>query len=131
MKADNPVQKHLVLILWLVAIHSFAVGCGLMFSPPSLLQFFGFGHYGEKFFPVQGGVFHIVMSVAYVLAAVGLQRYNGLLQLSILAKIMATIFLLSYYFFINPIWTVLASGIGDGLMGIVLFWAYRRFIKYK
>ena len=71
------------------------------------------------------------MSIAYALAAYNLARFNTLVIFSILAKIIATVFLLSYYFFFDKIWTVLLSGIGDGLMGIAIFWAFQQYNKYS
>jgi hypothetical protein len=38
---------------------------------------------------------------------------------------MATLFLLIYAVFIDMVWMVLASGVFDFLMGVVLIWFYR------
>ena len=43
--------------------------------------------------------------------------------LTIVAKAVATVFLLVYFVFMEPIWVVLASGIGDGLMCLLVLWA--------
>ncbi|MEW6413540.1 MAG: hypothetical protein AB1483_13875 [Candidatus Zixiibacteriota bacterium] len=120
-------RNRLVLVLWLVGIHSIVVGFGLIFLPPSYVPFFGFAPFAEKFFPVQGGVFHLVMAVAYIMAAVRPERYPGLIILSFVAKLMAAAFLLTYYILIDRIWMVLFSGVGDALMGLVIYLLYRAF----
>jgi hypothetical protein len=68
------------------------------------------------------------MCVAYLLAARDI--YNtGLIIFIIVAKVIATIYLLIYYFMIDQILTILLSGIADGLMALLvgLLWqAYRK-----
>ncbi len=113
-------KKRLSLFLWLVAIHSFSVGLGLIIQIPSVMEFFGYGICSEHFFPAQGGVFHIVMAVGYALAAGDPDRNKCLVIFSIFVKGMATVFLFTYYFAIERIWSILVSGIGDGLMMIII-----------
>jgi hypothetical protein len=108
----------LSMILWLVALHSFIVGIGLIVMPPQL------NSGGDRFFQSQGGVFHIVMTIAYSLAALRTSRFECLILFSIIVKFSATIFLFIYYFFAVQIWMVLLSGITDCLMGIVILWMY-------
>jgi hypothetical protein len=129
MKIILNARQRLLLILWLVAVHSFLVGLALMFVPASLMPLLGFKIVVEKFFSVQAGVFHLVMVLVYSLAAIGLERFRGLILLAILAKFMATIFLFTYYFLIDSVWTVLFSGIGDGLMGIAILLAFLSYHK--
>ncbi len=131
MKAVLNVGKYLPIILWLVAIHSFFVGIGLIFMPASVMPFFGFEAYAEKFFPVQGGVFHLVMGVAYALAAKDVERFGGLIILAIAAKFMAAIFLFTYYISIDKIWMVLLSAISDCLMGIGILLAFLSYSRNK
>lgn len=50
-------------LLWLVALHSLAVGVGLLLQPADLLARAGYAPVGEPYFPSQGGVFHVVMAV--------------------------------------------------------------------
>ena len=129
MKMNFNNKKWLSIILYLVSIHSFFVGIGLIFMPGSLMKFFGFEIPVEKFFPVQGGIFHIVMCVIYALAASNIKRNSELIFVTIIAKFMATFFLLIYYIFVDNVWMVLSSAIADCLMGIailILFVGYRR-----
>ena len=117
----------LTLLLWFAAIHSFLVGLGLVLLPASAMSFFGLIPYVERFFPVQGGVFHIVMSVAYTLAAIRTDRFLQLIVFAIVAKLMAAVFLFTYYIAIDGIWVILLSGAGDGLMGLALLLAFRAY----
>lgn len=118
-------EKFLSLVLWLVALHSFCVGIGLILMPSAWITYFGFREIHEPFFRVQGGVFHIVMCVAYVYAARRLKQCVYLVDFSIIAKFMATVFLFSYYLFAAGAWMILASGVGDLLMAIVLLYLSR------
>jgi hypothetical protein len=119
----NKWEKILKWVLWLVALHSIGFGISLIVLPVSVIEFFGF-HLAEKFFAVQGGVFHIVVSLAYIMAALDLTHASKLIILSCTAKFMATIFLLSYYFFEKHIFMVAFSGIADFFMGLTILVLY-------
>lgn len=127
-KIINDSGFRLSLLLWLIAFHSFAVGVALILIPPDLMQYFGYNLINERFFSLQGGVFHIVMSVCYFLAALKLEKFKGLIILSITAKFIATIFLTSYFIIFEQIKVVLLSGIVDYLMGMAILFAY---LSYK
>jgi hypothetical protein len=122
--------KILQWFLWLIALHSIGFGISLIVLPISVIELFGF-HLVEKFFAVQGGVFHIVVSLAYIMAALDLNRSAKLIVLSCTAKFMATLFLLSYYFFVNHIFMVIFSGIADCLMGLAILFTYLLYQKTK
>ncbi|MFA8436158.1 MAG: hypothetical protein ACEPOZ_16695 [Marinifilaceae bacterium] len=119
-------EKLLKVLLYLVGLHSFLVGIGLIVLPVSSMSQFGFEVMGGKFFSAQGGVFHLVMSLAYVWAAMNVQKYQILILFSIAAKFIATVFLFSYFFLMEYIWMVLLSGIGDFLMGILMLFLYAK-----
>ena len=126
----NKWEKLLKLLLWLVALHSIGFGISLIVLPVSVIEFFGF-QLAEKFFAVQGGVFHIVVSLAYIMAALDLTKASKLIILSCTAKFMATIFLLSYYFFEKHIFMVVFSGIADFLMGFMILVLYLLYRAYR
>ena len=126
----NP-RKRLSLLMILIAIHSFCVGVGLIIRPAELMQLFGFGTCYERFFPTQGGVFHIVMVVGYLMAAYDVDENHSLIIFSILVKIMATVFLFIYFIAVEQIWLVLMSGFSDGLMGIAIYVALLLYLKSK
>lgn len=113
-------------VLLLITAHTFGVGIVLIVAPNHVMSFFGFVELESRFFQMQGGVFHIVISYAYWHAFRNPIRYEHLVVFIIFVKAVATVFLLSYYFFIEPIIMVLLSGIVDAAMGAVLFLLYRR-----
>ncbi len=129
MIRKNPYQRILEIFLWLVALHSFLVGVTLMVTPASVFIHFGYAPINEKFFPVQGGVFHIVLSIAYLMAARDVIGQGRMVMLTISAKIVATVFLFTYYFLIAQIWIVLISGLVDGIMGITIWYLYSRLVR--
>ena len=115
----------LQLLLRLVGCHSALVGIGLICRPAFLFAKLGFAPLGEPFFPVQGGVFHVVMAVGYFMAAQDLEGNRSLVVFAIVVKTLATVFLLTYWLMINRLPLVLVSGIGDGAMGLLLWLAYQ------
>jgi len=131
MEIIKSPRRRLSLILILVAIHSFCVGIGLIIRPDELMQLFCFGICYERFFPTQGGVFHIVMAVGYLMAAYNVDQYRCLVIFSIIVKIMATVFLFTYFIAVEQIWLVLVSGFSDGIMGIAIYVALLLYLKYQ
>lgn len=118
-------KKYLSYFLFLISVHSFAVGVGLLFISPSILEFFGLVDYKESFFQAQGGVFHIAMSVAYLMAGINIHKSVRLIQFIITVKLIAFVFLVFYFVFVFPAWLILFSGIGDGVMGAIILILYR------
>jgi hypothetical protein len=131
MKVIKNPRGRLSLLLILVAIHSFCVGVGLIIRPAELMELFGFGMCYERFFPTQGGVFHIVMAVGYLMAAYNVDQYRCLVIFSIIVKIMATVCLFTYFIAVEQIWLVLMSGFSDGLMGMAIYVALLLYLKSR
>lgn len=123
----NDPMLRLSIVLWLMAVHSFLVGAGLIIQVPKVMELFGFQPCNEHFFPAQGGVFHVVMAVGYALAAYDSVRYRCLVLFSIFVKVAASLFLISYFVFVDGILMILISGIGDGVLCLML---YLSFISY-
>jgi hypothetical protein len=121
-------EKFLPIFLWLIAIHSFFVGLGLILSPAEFFEFLGYNNLTERFFPTQGGVFHILMSVGYLLAVLKIKESYDLVIFSIIVKSTASLFLIIYFLAALPKMIILLSGVGDGVMAIILWWS---FSKYK
>jgi hypothetical protein len=113
------------LLLHLVGWHSALVGVGLICRPALLFADLGFAPLSEPFFPVQGGVFHVVMAVGYFMAARDLEQNRSLVVFAIVVKALATVFLLTYWLLVSRLPLVLASGLGDGAMGLLLALGYR------
>ena len=130
MNAKSPItRKRLQWLLYLMALHSFAVGVGLIVQIKPLMQFMGFPTIAQPFFPAQGGIFHVIMAVAYFLAGNNRQKYECLITFSIFVKSCATLFLFTYFFAFQAIPLILLSGAGDGLMALLLFLLYRSDIR--
>jgi len=113
-------RKLLVITLWLIALHSIGVGIGMIILPANIIKIFDIVPSEHRFFITQGGVFHIVMAVAYGMAASDLIKNDRLITFSIIVKFSATAFLLIYFIFVNQFGIVFLSGIGDFCMGLVL-----------
>jgi len=124
----DPVRIGSVLRFWLwsLALHSVAVGLGLIWHPAALLGQVGYAPCSEPFFPTQGGVFHIIMAVGYSMAAWDLLRFRGLVVFTIVVKALATIFLITYWLIKPSLLVILLSGLADGVMACVLAVLYRR-----
>lgn len=108
------------LLLQLIAVHSFFVGLGLIFLPFGALSWLGFTVDPYRFFSTQGGVFHIVMCIAYWMAAKDPLKEKSLLIFIISAKWMALLFLTLYFLFMEMVAVVALSAIGDGFMGLLV-----------
>jgi hypothetical protein len=121
-------DKVLSMVLWVVAVHSILMGLALISQPTILMKWSGFNTGYERFFPAQGGVFHLLMAVAYSLGAVNSEKYHFLIVFSVIVKAVATMFLLIYCFAVEFNWVILVSGISDGVMGMAIFIAFRRYI---
>jgi len=117
--------KNLSLFLWLVSAHSIMIGVGLILFPASELYHFGFIDYKESFFQAQGGVFHLAMSIAYIIAASNVEKSYRIIIFIIMVKLLAFIFLLIYYFLFLQSLMIFFSAIGDGMMGIIIFYLQR------
>jgi len=108
------------LSLYLIALHSFCVGIALIVLPFGILSWFGFTVDPYRFFSTQGGVFHVVMSIGYLLAARNPLAEKNLLIFIILAKWIA-FFFLAFYFMLSEMVPVIAiSAVSDGLMGLIV-----------
>ena len=124
-------DKLLSTVLWLVALHSITIGLALIAQPTLLMKLLGFSPECEQFFPAQGGVFHVLMAVAYVMGAINIKKYHYLIVFSIIVKAVATLFLMVYCFTVEFKWIVLLSGIGDGVMGLIIFLALENYLHLK
>ncbi len=114
-------RKLLRPIIVLIAVHSFLVGLMLTFAPEWSSRFAGWAVIGPDFFPRQGGVFHLILAVAYVYEHF---RHGGVFLL-VLAKTTAMIFLVSSSCTGEVPWAIPFSGVTDGMMGFVVLVLYR------
>ncbi len=126
MKHLIKIEKkyHLSFVLTLVSIHSFLVGVGLILFPGELIEYVGFQFVHEKFFQTQAGVFHIILSIGYILPVINYNNFKNLVIFSIIVKIIAALFLFIYFLFFDSIVCVLLSGCGDCAMAVLLLYVY-------
>lgn len=124
-------EKTLQTVLGLVAVHSIVMGLVLIIQPAALMELSGFNGDYEHFFPAQGGVFHLLMSVAYLTGATNIEKYHHFIVFSIFVKAVATFFLMMYCFAAEFKWIVLLSGIADCMMGLIIFWALQHYLRSK
>jgi hypothetical protein len=117
MKIKTSAERLLSLGLFLIALHSLLVGLLLIILGAEAMGYFGFDQ-EKTFFQTQGGIFHIVMVIAYMIAALRMKENKGLLYFIITAKFIALTYLLVYFFLVENILILLLSGILDGIMGI-------------
>ena len=108
------------LLLYLIAFHSFSVGIALIVLPFGALSWFGFTVDPYRFFSTQGGVFHVVMTIAYLLAAQNPLGEKSLIIFIILAKWIAFFFLAFYFLFSEMVPVIAFSAVSDGLMGLMV-----------
>lgn len=113
-------------IIILIALHSIGIGTGLLWSPGWAYSFAGWEIPSPIFFPHQGGVFHIVLAIAYLIEYF---RYRGVILL-FTAKTIAVLFILVSTIFGNVSYVVPLFGAIDAIMGIVVFLVHRNAIKY-
>ncbi|MEI7662542.1 MAG: hypothetical protein WCK34_10100 [Bacteroidota bacterium] len=123
-------RKLMQWVLALVACHSIGFGLALIVLPVDILELFGF-HLYEKFFAVQGGVFHLIISAAYIMAAMQPESSGKLIFLSCFTKFSATIFLFLYFFCEKMIIMVFFAAIGDFLMGLAILFSYILYRRYS
>ncbi len=118
-------KKHrLFIVLSLISLHSFLVGIGLILFPGELMEYLGFNFVNERFFQAQAGVFHIILSICYILPLFNYDNFKTLVIFFIVIKIIATLFLFIYFLFFDSIVCVLLSGFGDCAMAILLLYLF-------
>lgn len=105
-------------LIGLIALHSFCVGLFLVFATEWGARLGGFSAVTPLFFPRQGGVFHFVAAVVYL---VEYFRYRGVLLL-LLTKGVAVVFLAATSLLADVPWVVPLSGAGDAAMALLVLW---------
>ncbi|MCK5544947.1 MAG: hypothetical protein KAI35_07000 [Desulfobulbaceae bacterium] len=122
-------RSRLQFFLWCAAVQSLVVGFVLLSQPYFLAKFLGVASSVGYFFWAQGGVFHIILSFLYHIAARDLDEQGSMVIFSIIVKVVATIFLLVYFFFVDSILLALFAGIGEGLLGAMILFSYLSYRK--
>ena len=121
---DRIEQERWLVIL--VALHSAVVGVILLGAPGWAASIGGWGEIQTVFFVRQGGAFHIVVAVGYLMEYFR-HRTVGLL---LTAKSLATVFLvLSWLADLSGAWALPYAALGDGLMAVLVFLVHRRAVR--
>ncbi len=107
--------------MWLVAAHSLAVGLALLVAPDLATRLAGFGPVVPRFFARQAGVFHLALATGYLV-----ESRRGGVALLVSAKALAFAFLMGSWLAGTSAWSVPVIGLGDGAMGLVAWWLWRR-----
>jgi hypothetical protein len=104
------------VIVLLVSVHSFAIGLTLLLIGGETFAPFGWKPDCEQFLFHQVGIFHVVLSLLYIIEYLRYKRVNSIL----LAKGAAFVFLMIEYFFLTREFPLLISGLTDGCIGVVV-----------
>ena len=115
------MRRYARALVVLIALHSVAVGVGLLFLTEFGARIGGFGTVSPLFFPRQAGAFHFVAASAYLIEYF---RYRGILIL-LTTKSIAVVFLGVMTVLGGMPWIVPFSGVADGLMGLLAFFVHR------
>lgn len=122
-------RRKLQAVLFIMVVHSAATGLLLMTLPAEWLAWFGLAVHPQRFFPCQGGVFHIIMAAAYGAGMIHPVKNALLIRFSIFVKICAALFLLIFFLFQEMVPFILLNAVLDGLLGGLLFFTYVEFSR--
>lgn len=114
-------STHEKILLALIALHSFCVGVMLMFFADWAVHFAGWAGAEPIFFIWQAGAFHFVLATGYIVE----YRRSGTIDLLLIAKTTAFVFLVGGSLLVATPWSVWFSGIADGAMGLTAFLVHR------
>ncbi len=107
----------------LVALHSAVVGVVLLGAPGWAAALGGWGDVDTVFFIRQGGAFHIVVAIGYLMEYFRHRTVSLLLT----AKTLATVFLVfSWLADLSGAWALPFAALGDGLMAVLVFLVHQR-----
>ncbi|MEA2082664.1 MAG: hypothetical protein U9O82_00165 [Thermodesulfobacteriota bacterium] len=124
MKILVDPRLRLQFFLWCAAVQALVVGFVLLSQPAFVMKLLGGSSSLGYFFWAQGGVFHIILSFLFHIAARDVDGQSSMVIFSIIVKVVATIFLLVYFFFVDSILLALLAGIGEGVLGGLILCSY-------
>jgi len=112
---------HEKILLFLIVLHSSIVGTMLMFFADWAVKFAGWSGADPVFFIWQAGAFHFVLAAGYVAE----YRRSGSIELLLIAKTTAFVFLIGGSLLVTTPWSVWFSGLADGGMALAAFLVHR------
>jgi hypothetical protein len=107
-------------------LHSLLTGIVLIVQPDAFMRWAGWGVVRLSFFAAQGGVFHVLVVALYLRAARRVPERRVLVPYIVFVKTAAAVFLISYYLFVEELPLILAAGLFDGSVAVVLTEMRRR-----
>jgi len=107
--------------VFLVALHSYAVGGFLLFATRWGAEFGGWGEVQPLFFARQAGIFHFVVATVYLVDYFPHRR----ITLMLIAKSFGVVFLTAMFLLTDQPWAVPLSAVGDGLMALIAWQLHR------
>lgn len=113
------------ILLFLIVLHSFIVGVMLMFFAEWAVKFAGWAGADPVFFIWQAGAFHFVLAAGYVVE----YRRSGSIDLLLIAKTTAFVFLVGGSLLADTPWSVWFSGFADGAMALTAYLVHRAVSK--
>lgn len=114
------------IVLFGVALHSLLTGLFLIVQPDAFMRWAGWGVARPSFFAAQGGVFHVLVVALYLRAARRVPERRVLVPYIVLVKTAAAVFLITYYLCVQGFPLILAAGLFDGSVAVVLTVLRRR-----
>jgi hypothetical protein len=114
------------IVLFGVALHSLLTGIILIVQPDAFMRWAGWGVARPSFFAAQGGVFHVLVVALYLRAARRVPERRVLVPYIVFVKTAAAVFLISYYLCVEELLLILAAGLFDGSVAVVLTVMRRR-----
>lgn len=118
MVITRQMEKTLIA---LIVLHSFIVGIMLMFFAEWAVGFAGWSGANPIFFIWQAGAFHFVLAAGYVAE----YRRSQSIDLLLIAKTTAFVFLIGGSLLVDTPWSVWFSGFADGAMALTAFLVHR------
>ena len=114
------------VVLFGVALHSLLTGLVLIVQPDAFMRWAGWGVARPSFFAAQGGVFHVLVVALYLRAARRVPERRVLVPYIVFVKTAAAVFLITYYLCVQGFPLILAAGLFDGSVAVVLTVLRRR-----
>ncbi len=121
MMALKLTTTHEKILIGLIALHSFIVGIMLMFFSEWAVAFAGWDGADPIFFIWQAGAFHFVLAAGYVVE----YKQHGTINMLLIAKSSAFVFLIGGSLIADTPWSVWFSGFADGAMALVAYLVHR------
>ncbi|MCF7797575.1 MAG: hypothetical protein K9N11_05680 [Lentisphaeria bacterium] len=120
-------RRKLQFVLFIMVLHSAVTGLLLITLPGEWFAWFGLNVHPQRFFSCQGGIFHIILAVAYGMGMIHPVKYALMIHFSIFVKFCAALFLFAFFLFCDTVLFILLNALLDGFLGGLLLFTYGGF----